>query len=243
MNTAAHNANRYRAGCRCADCYRAMRRDANQRRLEALNGNPRHVDGTGTRRRLQALSALGWSRVELADRLGVTNASINARLRKTGPVHRDTAAKVRALYDDLWDVTPPPATGKAQGARTRAIRQAREAGWVVPMLWDDETIDDPDVGPYVDEVSDARDRASGRGAGAVNADSLHDCAIAWGLTLPQTADRLGVSRGAIEHGLRRLDHPDLADTIRAAFERNTIAQGHDQPTRDGLGLHPHRRTA
>lgn len=230
-----HNANRYRAGCRCTDCYRAMRLDTNLRRLEALQGNPRHVDGTGTRRRLQALAANGWSMREIADRLGVTNASINARLRKAGPVHRGTAAKVRALYDELWDVTPPPMTGKAKGVRNRIRRDAAKRGWHVPMAWD--TIDDPAATPFVDEPIDITRPGQGR----VNADSLHDCAIEWGMTIEQAAVRLSVSRDAIYQGLIRLPGDDeQRSALRAAFHRNATAQGHDRPTRDGLGLR--RRT-
>lgn len=235
---ALHNANRYRAGCRCTDCYRAMRLDANLRRLENLQGNPRHVDGTGTRRRLQALAALGWSRNELAHMLDVSGPSINARLRKTGPVHRDTATKVRALYDQLWDITPPPMTGKAKGIRNRIRSQAAERGWVVPMAWDDGTIDDPAATPFVAEPIDITRPGQGR----VNADSLHDCAIEWGMTIDQAATRLGVARDSIYHGLIRLPGGDdeQRSALRAAFARNAIAQGHDRPTRDGLGL---RRTA
>ena len=231
-----HNATRYRAGCRCTTCTRAMRLDANLRRLETLQGNPRHVDGTGTRRRLQALSALGWSRNELAHMLGVSGPSINARLRKTGPIHRDTATKVRALYDQLWDVTPPPMTGKAKGVRGRIPRDAAQRGWVVPLAWDDATIDDPTATPYIAEPTDITRPGHGR----VNTDSLTDCAHEWGLTMQQAADRLHVTHGAIDYALRRLDDHELAQQLRAAFRRNAVAQGHDRPTRDGLGL---RRTA
>lgn len=199
----------------------------------------RVIDGTGTRRRLQALVTIGWSMSELARRLDVLPSNFGTLIHGRKEVTVATATKARDLYDQLWD-TPAPQSGRHGSVPARARAYATRMGWAAPLAWDDETIDDPKATPYVDEVSDARDRMSNKGAGRVNADSLHDCAIDWGLTMQQAADRLHVSRGTVDVTIRRLDDPDLRDQLRAAFHRNAIAQGHDRPTRDGLGL---RRTA
>lgn len=193
------------------------------------------IDGTGTRRRLQALVTLGWSISELGRRLDTLPSNLATTIHGHKEVTVATAAKVTALYDQLWDVTPPP-SGRHGSVPARARAYAARKGWAPPLAWDDETIDDPQATPFVDGPTDITRSGTGR----VNVDSLTDCAHEWGLTMQQAADRLGVRRGSIDYALRRLDDTDLAEQLRAAFARNAVAQGLDQPTREGLGL---RRTA
>lgn len=104
------------------------------------------VDGTGTRRRLQALVALGWSQSKLCQHLGVTPNNFAVLIRRDR-VQASTARAVRALYDQLWDVAPPEPDAFHRGAATRARNQAARHGWSRPMAWDDDTIDDPDAKP------------------------------------------------------------------------------------------------
>lgn len=198
------------------------------------------IDGTGTRRRLQALVTLGWSMSELARRLDVLPSNFGTTIHGRKQVTAATASKARDLYDHLWDQPAPP-SGRHGCVPIKARNYAARMGWAPPLAWDDATIDDPAATPYVDEVTTARDRMSNKGAGRVNADSLTDCAIEWGMTIEQAAVRLSVSRDAIYQGLIRLPGDDeQRAALRAAFHRNATAQGHDRPTRDGLGL---RRTA
>ena len=106
-----------------------------------------------------------------------------------------------------------------------------------PLAWDDHAIDDPDATPFANEPTSI----TTRGHGIANHDSLTDCATSWGMTIQQAADRLGITKSTVEQAITRLERHGYDDgTLRAAFHRNAVAQGHDQPTRDGLGL---RRTA
>lgn len=95
------------------------------------------VDGTGTARRLQALVAIGYTQAALAELIGFTPAN-STELFRGHPVRATTARKVAALYDQL-SMTP----GSSQRARTRADK----LGWVPPLAWDDDTIDDPAAQP------------------------------------------------------------------------------------------------
>lgn len=108
------------------------------------------VDATGTRRRLQALVAIGWSQTRLADQLGWNVGNFNSLIlgRDCPRVQHDTQVRVRALYDRLWNVPPVAANGHQKGGITYAKRVAAKRGWVPPMAWDDETIDDPAARPH-----------------------------------------------------------------------------------------------
>jgi transcriptional regulator with XRE-family HTH domain len=103
------------------------------------------IDGTGTRRRLQALVAKGWSQSELARRLGMNRANF-ARTIVSGLVTVGTHRAALALYDQLWRLDPEqhgvPARW-AEQARTTAAAQ----GWAPIGAWDDDRLDDPAAWP------------------------------------------------------------------------------------------------
>lgn len=94
------------------------------------------VDGIGTRRRLQALAALGWPISWLADLLDRDPTNLG-RAVHSGQVTARTAADVAALYDRLWDTHPPIGTGRRRRAVMDALRRAADQGWLTPLAWDD----------------------------------------------------------------------------------------------------------
>jgi hypothetical protein len=119
----------------CLDGQAAWQRDYEKRRY--LAGGNMLIDGTGTRRRLRALAALGWPRRVLAERLN-TRLSYAGALMYKNRVHWDTAARVAAVYDELsMTIGPSP----------RAASDAKAKGWPVPLDWDEEDIDNPDAAP------------------------------------------------------------------------------------------------
>lgn len=111
-------------------------------RLHFNGGRPLEVPRHGTMRRIQALRSLGWSQSQLGERLGVSRTRIcHLSHDEVRGVRPETARQVAELYDELWDQVP---TGpRAEAARTNARRN----GWVSPLAWDDESIDDPDAKP------------------------------------------------------------------------------------------------
>jgi hypothetical protein len=114
------------------------------------------VDGTGTRRRLQALIAIGWPQRNLAKELGVDRVTVNDQIHQAMPTYASTARGARDMYDRLWNVDPA-----SRAVASRWIRQARafaEArGWPPPTAWDDDYIDSPaatpDLGEHVDRYT------------------------------------------------------------------------------------------
>lgn len=113
--------------------------------LDALADGGR-VSASGTRRRLQALAAVGWSSTELAKLLG-KDPRVVARTQYAETVTGRTARTVRDLYERLWDQAPPESTATEKMSASRARTRAQRRGWVPPLAWDDETIDDPAARP------------------------------------------------------------------------------------------------
>lgn len=109
------------------------------------------VDAVGTRRRLQALTAVGWNGADLARRLGKNPATLH-RLLTGAAVTAKTARAVTSLYDQIWDQHPPAETAadRAEAARTRAT--AADRGWLPPMAWDDHHLDNPNAKPRPNRV-------------------------------------------------------------------------------------------
>lgn len=132
--------------CRCDTARRAKARQDKMLDLRTLAlGHGLWVDTTGTTRRLRALAATGWTTRQLADLLGSHQAQVRKWLAGDSRVHVDTAARVNSLYARLSE-TPGPSK--------RTTSWARRQGWIPPIGWDAETIDDPTVQPYAEEEVD-----------------------------------------------------------------------------------------
>lgn len=114
------------------------------------------VDACGTRRRLQALVAIGWSQAKLAEMLGVTPSMVAAWL-DADRCFASTRRRVAELYDRLWSQIPAPSPGNGE---SRARNYAAARGWAVPLAWDDglgpRGIDNPDAEPYTDRTPGKR---------------------------------------------------------------------------------------
>jgi hypothetical protein len=133
------------------------------RRILAVLPEPDHLapstptDATGTRRRLQALVAIGYSQRKLAHRLNRTPQNFMTLLNRD-QVLASTARSVGVLYEQLWDKPPTPTGHRELISFNQARNRARALGWLPPMAWDDDTIDDPSATPEVasdhDEVDE-----------------------------------------------------------------------------------------
>lgn len=94
----------------------------------------------GTRRRLQALSAMGWNYKEVGQKYG-KDASVLSNLsvqKNKDSVYPDTAEKITAIYDEMAMIPP-----EDDWLHNRTSRQARERGYLPPLCWEDEDIDNP----------------------------------------------------------------------------------------------------
>lgn len=113
--------------------------------LELL-GDGVYIDGTGTYRRLRALSALGFPATYLSRRLGAHHKRVHL-FEPTPYVRAWYARAVRRLYDELSLTTPEQVDrlGLRPASVTNARNRAATLGWPRPLEWDDDLIDDPDA--------------------------------------------------------------------------------------------------
>ncbi|HXJ28558.1 MAG TPA: hypothetical protein VNH17_22790 [Streptosporangiaceae bacterium] len=152
------------------------------------------VDGTGTRRRVQALVARGWSQARLAARLGMKPSNLGHLIYRRPMVTAATARAMRDLYEELWDRNPPEEAHRDKIAASRARRYAAERGWPPPLAWDD--IDDPRAVPAEGWQRQARLSAAELAAEARDLE-------AFGLTRGEAAGRLGVSSRTVFRAVRQ----------------------------------------
>ena len=149
------------------------------------------IDGAGTRRRLQALVALGWSQAKLAERIGWTPSNFTALIGE-GRVIAASARLVRDLYNALWDQAPPEDSHRDKIAASRARNMAKARGWVPPQAWDDDAIDDPTAQPDLGAKT-TRARAI--------AEDAEELIVGQGYTTEHAAERLGVGVSYVQHAL------------------------------------------
>lgn len=105
------------------------------------------VPALGTTRRLQALHALGYSWVRIAEHTpGYSLTAIkNTGNGRVPTVKAKNARMIADVYERLSMRLPQPVDQYDAGAIAAARNAARRHGWVVPLAWDDP--DDPNERP------------------------------------------------------------------------------------------------
>jgi hypothetical protein len=114
------------------------------------------IDATGTRRRLQALAAIGWPSSVIGSRIDRSRSHITG-LRVANIVTVRVAQEVARLYQRMYYVRPQPVTSEERGAVASTLTWASRAGWAPPTAWTEKTIDDPKARPHLAEASLLRD--------------------------------------------------------------------------------------
>lgn len=122
-------------------------RQAQYHKERLLHGEPwRTVDALGAHRRIQALVANGWSLPKLEQQGGLGRWVLADVLRKQR-IYRNTFEAICQLYEELWDKRPPADTMQQRQSIARALNTAKRKGWVPPLAWDDDNIDERSARP------------------------------------------------------------------------------------------------
>jgi len=165
---------------------------ASERLIAAEQAAPTrgYISGLGARRRLQALSAIGWTMYRLAKETGLPASTVAAiRGGVTERIRPAIDQTVREAYERLC-MRVPPATRDTNHSRFHAQRK----GWAPPLAFDD--IDDPLEVPKFGNEHDVKAIRAERQAEVAR---LH----ALGLSYTQIAERIGKSMRQV--------HRDLSD--------------------------------
>lgn len=159
-----------------------------------------YVDPTGTRRRVHALTALGWPQAWIARRLGIEESSLRQTMA-AGMVQSTTAEAVAALYEQMWAELPPTRTLTQRRFVATARNLAARNGWAPPLAWNN--IDDPREKPQ-GVVWDSSRRAGVREIEDMAEAGEHALAI---------ARRLGIQPASIHRRCQRAGRLDLWQRI------------------------------
>jgi AraC-like DNA-binding protein len=198
-----HDALRYQKGCRCDECREAERqRKARYRKAKAIDPRPCYLEPTGAIRRIQALVCAGWTYYDIAADAKLTHKALVRLVRREHGVSRRDHARIKRTYDRLWNGPTEMTKG-----RRKAQTEARAKGWVAPMGWDDDLIDDPLAEPHdeapVDVDWQAVERAvtgtpSGRRLTQAERRAAVQALAGGGATATQISKRLGMNSGDVK---------------------------------------------
>lgn len=177
------------------------------------------VPAIGARRRIRTLYAIGHTAASIAAVLDddVVPHDIRNILNHPGRwITRANHDLVVAAYERLWNEPGPSKLNRSRAARY---------GWLPPLAWDDDALDNPD--PMVEE--DARGHLAGAPTGRRSRDDVAND-VEWFLsdvdslgTCEQVAHRFGFGTvDAIQHALARAGRQDLLDRL----SRNAELAGH-----------------
>ena len=108
---------------------------------------PGHVPALGTIRRIQALTAIGYT-LQQQGRLARINPDKPRHILTQTHTDAATAEAIAALFTRL-QLTPSRPSRQA----TQARNTARLNGWLPPLAWDEDRLDDPQHHGYPQEIA------------------------------------------------------------------------------------------
>lgn len=176
----------------------------------------------GSTRRVQALTAIGYSASAVAQRVGVHPSNFTRVLHGRGEITARTRDAIADLYEQLADTPVVGTDHRSRISVARARNMAARNGWPPPAGWDDDTIDDPTVKPERGRPADRKTRPI--------EDLIED--LEWlddtGLTHDAAAERLGVLPLSLYQACHRAGRLDLWErlTRRAEAPVHLRAQMH-----------------
>ncbi len=173
----------------------------------------RYIDSCGTVRRLQALVAIGWSLSRLAKKLGMERGNFGTFMNADQCTVRRALA-VRDLYDQIWNQPQTGTEWHSKTSATKARNYAAVRGWLPPLAWDDDTIDNPDAEPDLGHKPKLRDTI------ADDVEFMHKT----GASLDEISQRLGSPWQTIERQLHRMRRGDLVTLVKTD-NRDNARQG------------------
>ena len=130
-----YRAHRVAGQTACDACKRAAAAYQAARKWEELQGKgPRLIDALGSRRRLQAMYAIGWTSKHIAEASGIrANQLTHISSGRTQRVTRATEERIKKAYAALSAKPGPSSLDRVAASRE---------GWAPPLAWNDIDTDE-----------------------------------------------------------------------------------------------------
>lgn len=204
----------YKNGCRCPEGRKANNHAAIRWRMKSqyttgTTINPQLTDATPSRRRIQALNAIGYTGKNILEALGKTARGRQGPgmiLRPTATKIRiDTAQKIAELYDKLEHT---------EGPSTLTRQRAKKLGYQPPWAW--KNIDDGLLEEVQPTATPAPPRPGSSRSDATNRVRLADYAEARyrGMTHQRALTDAGLTHSYYLMLTARCDVPRWADATK-----------------------------
>lgn len=134
----------------CKPCKRAAAAMEQSYVLARIQGRPLRVPALGTKRRMRALQALGWTLTEIAAQMGSERSRVEKWCSEEKHyVYASTAQRVAEVYDRLSMIVPEGPWA------TRTRNHARKQGYAPPLAYDDIDNDPEPTGwEYRERITD-----------------------------------------------------------------------------------------
>lgn len=119
----------------CEPCKKAATVYHKVRKLNILAGKSTRVPITGTRRRIRALCALGWSYNQIGQMAGFPRENVRRLATDEARTHVtvEVANKIARVYDEKSMTLPDNTNRRLNYFRNKA----KASGWLPPLAWDD----------------------------------------------------------------------------------------------------------
>jgi hypothetical protein len=161
------------------------------------------VTAIGARRRVTALFYGGWNPAALAAESGLPEPVFRRRPDDLERSRKGTLEAIGALYERLWNRSPPERTEEERGTAEVFREHARIVGWAPPMAYDDDQIDLPEGKADPREWRRNPRGQWSRGELLEDIQFLRDWDDYRRATTAELGMRLGKSKDAIEQALLR----------------------------------------
>lgn len=157
------------------------------------------VPKIGACRRIRALMAIGHRAQDIAAAVpGLNWHNVHNVLNQPGQwITHQRYQQIVTAYDALWS-TP--------GTSRHVLSRAAVAGWAPPLAWDDDTIDDPNAYPDLGSPQPGDKQVYLEDIEFI----LDDQPLA---TAAAIAERLGVTKDAVQVACRRAERHDLVERL------------------------------
>lgn len=149
---AHHSANAHQTISRILDGQKTIINHTSESILKVTSEDRTKPEGktnaTGTIRRVQALAAIGYPLEEQAKLAGI-HPDKPRHVLKQKYIRAETAQAIADVFTRL-QMTPNPVPSRA-ATRARAIAQIN--GWLPPLAWDEDLIDNPNHHGYAKDIA------------------------------------------------------------------------------------------